>query len=227
MKENMKLIKQQKGVTGLEMAIIFLAFIILAGVFAYSVLSAGLFTTQKSQEVIDNSLKKAESSVVLKSTVFGKAENTGAQGYLSQITFTLSTTVGGEPVDFTPPLISSNNGKAPAGSPNKVVISYKDSFQEVDDLFWTVTKGGRHNGDNLLDDGEKLQITVGNAVAGQNGGNLVNALALHPLGPDTLFTIEIKTAGGATLAFQRITPSWIDRVINLDTNTGVNLRGAN
>ena len=223
----MKKFKQFSGITGLETAIIFIAFVILAGVFAYSVLSAGLFTTQKSQEAINNGVKKAGSAVVLKSAVIGKAANTGAQGYLSQIAFTISTTVGGEPVDFTPPLTSGTDGKAPAGSPNKVVISYKDASQTVNDLFWTAAQGGRNNGDNMLDDGEKLNITIGSALAGQNGGNLADALATHHLGIDTQFTIEIKTEGGSVLAFQRITPAWIDKVINLDTNSGMNMPGAN
>jgi archaellin len=135
--------------------------------------------------------------------------------------------VGGEPIDFTPPLTSGTDGKAPAGSTNKVVISYKDYSQQVDDLFWTALKGGRDNGDNMLDAGEKFQIIIGNAVASQNGGNLEDALATHHLVPDTQFTIEVKTADGATLAFQRTTPAWIDHVINLDTNSGVNLHGVN
>jgi len=222
----MRLFKPNPGITGIETAIIFISFVILAAVFAYSVLSAGLFTTQKSQEAINSGLKSAESTVVLKSTVLAKAENTGSQGYLSQLTFTLSTTAGGGPIDFTPPLTSGTDGLAPAGSPNSVVISYKDDYQQVEDLFWTVAKFGRNNGNNMLDPGEKFLISVGNEVAGEDGGNLVDALS-RPLGTDTLFTIEVKTTDGATLTFQRITPAWIDPVTNLDTNHGVNLQSAN
>ena len=35
--------KEQKGITGLETAIILIAFVVVAAVFAYTVLSAGLF----------------------------------------------------------------------------------------------------------------------------------------------------------------------------------------
>jgi archaeal flagellin FlaB len=223
----MKIFKQQSGITGLETGIIFLAFLILAGVFAYSVLSAGLFSTEKSKEAIDSGLKHASGTVVLKGAVFAKAENTGADGYVSQITFTLSTVAGGEPVDFTPPLTTGTDGKAPEGSSNSVVISYKDDYQTVDNLFWTASQYGRSNGDNLLDNGEKILITIGNTAAGINGGNLVDALTPAHLGTDTRFDIEIKTPGGAALTIERITPAWINKTINLDTTVGVNLNRTN
>jgi archaeal flagellin FlaB len=219
---NMKIIKQESGITGLETAIILISFVVVAAVFAYTALSAGLFSTQKSQEAVYSGLERTQSTLELKSAVIGKAINTGAQGYLSQITFTLSNALGGTPVDLTPPLTTGTNGLAPAGSPNKVTISYKDSIQKVDDLFWTVSQLGRNNGNNLLDPDEQFEITIGSAVVAHNGGNLVDALSRH-LVADTRFTLDIKGANGSTLVFERNTPSWIDRVINLDTVSGVNL----
>ena len=38
--------------TGLEAAIVLIAFVVVAAVFSYVVLGAGFFTTQKSQEVV-------------------------------------------------------------------------------------------------------------------------------------------------------------------------------
>jgi archaeal flagellin FlaB len=218
----LKSFKQESGITGLETAIILIAFVVIAAVFAYTILSAGLFSTQKSQEAVYSGLKTTQSTLVLKGSVIVMAENTGAQGYVSQIQITLANPTGGEPIDFSPPLTSVTDGKAPAGSPNKVVVSYKDSFQSVEDLFWTFSQSSSNNGDNQLDAGERLQLIVGSAKASQNGGNLVDALS-HHLGTNTQFSIEIKTAGGATLSFERTTPPWIDRVMNLDSHPGVNL----
>jgi archaeal flagellin FlaB len=219
--------QKESGITGLETAIILIAFVVVAAVFAYTVLSAGLFSTQKSQEAVYSGMKETQSTLVLKSAVLAVSENTGGQGYISQIRFTLSNILGGEPIDITPPLASGTDGKAPAGSPNKIVISYKDDFQKVDDLFWTVSLSGHHNGDNQLDAGEKAEFIVGNTVAHQNGGNLVDALSTHHLGPDTAFTIEVKTSHGATLTFERNTAPWIDHVMNMDAHSGVNLPDAN
>jgi len=47
-----KLTKNEDAFTGLEAAIVLIAFVVVAAVFSYVVLGAGFFTTQKSQEVV-------------------------------------------------------------------------------------------------------------------------------------------------------------------------------
>ena len=44
--------KKQQGITRLETAIILIAFVVAVAVFAYTALSSGLFSTQKSQETV-------------------------------------------------------------------------------------------------------------------------------------------------------------------------------
>ncbi len=211
--------RDQRGITGLETAIILIAFVVVAAVFSYAIISAGMYSSQKSQESVYKGLKEAQSATTINGAVIAKAEHTGATGYISQITFTLANAMGGEPNDFTPPLTSGIDGKCPANSPNKVVFSYIDPYQKVDDLFWTLQKLGAANADNLLDSGEKFQITIGADLShidsGSGSGNLVDALA-HHLGPNTRFTIEVKTPTGSTLTFERVTPAIIDSVINLN-----------
>ncbi|MDD3977537.1 MAG: flagellin, partial [Methanomicrobium sp.] len=48
----MQKINKEEAFTGLEAAIVLIAFVVVAAVFSYVVLGAGFFTTQKSQEVI-------------------------------------------------------------------------------------------------------------------------------------------------------------------------------
>ncbi len=206
----------EKGITGLETAIILIAFVVVAAVFAYTVLSAGLFSTQKSQEAIYSGLEEAQSTLEVKGSVIAKAENTGVNGYLSQITFTVCNALGGEPINFTAPVADSDNtGIADSTSNNVVVISYIDQDQRVEDLYWTITKLGNADDDDLLELNEKFQIIIGNDTASQSGGNLVNAL--NPdLTVSKSFAIEVKSPVGAVLAFERITPAYIDSVINLN-----------
>ncbi len=64
-----RIYKEQKGITGLETAIILIAFVVVASVFAYTVLSAGLFSTQKSQEAVYSGLQESRSSVEVKGSV--------------------------------------------------------------------------------------------------------------------------------------------------------------
>ena len=57
--------KDEKGFTGLEAAIVLIAFVVVAAVFSYVMLGAGFFTTQKSQEVVHTGVTQASSSVEL------------------------------------------------------------------------------------------------------------------------------------------------------------------
>jgi flagellin-like protein len=66
--------KEQKGITGLETAIILIAFVVVAAVFAYTVLSAGLFSTQKSQEAVYSGLQETQNTLEVKGGVLSIAE---------------------------------------------------------------------------------------------------------------------------------------------------------
>ena len=70
-----RLKRNQQGITGLETAIILIAFIIVASVFAYVVLSAGLFSAQKAKEAVHAGLEETRSTVELKGNVLGKGSS--------------------------------------------------------------------------------------------------------------------------------------------------------
>jgi flagellin FlaB len=213
-----RFLNHEKGITGLETAIILIAFVVVAAVFAYTALSAGLFSTQKSQEAVYAGLKEARSTLELRGPVIATANNTGANGTIKQISFTVATVLGGEAIDFTQPAASAgNNGIALAGigSTNKIVINYYDQFQKVNNLYWTFTALGKDNGNNLLETNEKFQVTIGNSSNGTSGGNLVDALSTNYLGINKTFNLEIVTPTGAILTIERTTPAYIDSIINL------------
>jgi flagellin FlaB len=205
-----KFLAKEKGITGLETAIILIAFVVVAAVFAYTALSAGLFSTQKAQEAVYSGLKEAQSTVELKGSVIATANSTGDAGEIGEITFTVACVLGGEPIDFTPP--AGGAAGLATGNAHKVVINYLDSNQEVDNLYWSVDRLGNDNNNNLLEAGEKFQITIGS----QSGpGNLINALGLHPLTVNMKFSLIIMTPIGAVLTIERTTPPYIDQIANL------------
>jgi flagellin FlaB len=210
-----KYFKHEKGITGLETAIILIAFVVVAAVFAYTALSAGLFSTQKAQEAVYSGLKEAQSSLELRGGIIATAGTVGANGTVKQLTFIVSNVLGGEPVDFTAPLPSSvGNGISANTSSNKVVINYNDSNQTVTDLFWTCTALGTTNGNAMLEAGEKFQITIGSDNATLLGGNLLDALTTK-LTVNKTFTLEIVTPAGAVFVLERTTPPYIDTKMNL------------
>ena len=71
--------------------------------------------------------------------------------------------IAGEPVDLTPPYNTDDSNTDPdiVGSAEyRTVISYIDKNQYLPDVPWTVAWVGNNNSDNLLEEGEKAEITV-------------------------------------------------------------------
>jgi len=200
-----KFINKEKGITGLETAIILIAFVVVAAVFAYTALSAGLFSTQKSQEAVYSGLREAQSTLELRGGVIATSNSTGASGTINQVKFTVGNVLGGEPIDFTIPTDANADGITDSGSSNVVVINYVDDDQAVDNLAWTITKLGNADSDSLLENSERFEITL---------TNLIGALGTD-LTVKKTFNLEVLTPGGATLNIERTTPAWIDSIVNL------------
>jgi len=210
-----KILGREKGITGLETAIILIAFVVVAAVFAYTALSAGLFSTQKAQEAVYSGLKEARSTLELKGSVIAKANATGASGTIKQVSFVVSNVLGGEALDFTAPTAdSANTGLADSSSSNVVVINYLDDAQTLNDLYWTISKLGSADSDDLLEINERFEITIGSSTAASGGGNLIDALGTD-LTVKKTFNLEILTPVGATLVIERTTPPYIDTIMNL------------
>ena len=53
----------QRGITGLETAIILIAFVVVASVFAFTVLSTGIFSSERSKETVFAGIKEAQSTI--------------------------------------------------------------------------------------------------------------------------------------------------------------------
>ena len=60
----------ERGITGLETAIVLIAFVVVASVFAFAVLSTGLLSSEKSKETVLGGL---QSTIVLRGSVIGHA----------------------------------------------------------------------------------------------------------------------------------------------------------
>jgi flagellin FlaB len=183
--------RDERGITGLETAIILIAFVVVASVFAYTVLSAGIFSSQKGQEAIFSALSEARATMEVKGSIFAYSTT----GNVTAITVTLTNTLKGQAIDLTP----NTNGN----STHATIISYTDKNQHVSDLPWTVSWIGRNNSDYSLDQDEQAVIRV-------------NLSALNP-SPATYasITIEIKPLVGASLILNRTLPAKIDAVMDL------------
>ena len=191
MKRLLQRIRQhQEGITGLETAIILIAFVIVASVFAYVVLSAGLFSSQKAKDAINAGIRSTMSTVEIKGNIVAKMTNEE----VDEIYFFVGIPAAGSPVDFTPT----------TNSTNFVVISYSDADNLLPTVNWTIQKLSTINDDNLLDPNELFMVTVDIP----NTGNV-------SVGRYDNFALEIKPADGPVLTIERSVPGRISQYVNL------------
>ena len=196
--------KEQKGITGLETAIILIAFVVVAAVFAWTVLSAGIFSTQKSQETIYSGLEEASSTMQVKSSII--AHDSDADQKVDEVKFVVANSAGGGSIDLTAPTDADSDGIPDSGSTHKMVLSYLDEDQRLPDVTWTVSELAYGDGDDLLEPGEQMEITVD--LTAVDGGS-------YPLQKDTEFTLELKPVEGSSLVITRLTPHKIDTIVDL------------
>ena len=88
--------KRDNAFTGLEAAIVLIAFVVVAAIFSYVMLGAGFFATQKAQEVTYAGIKQATSNVVFEGTMYGQVSTTLFTGF----TYTVKVPGGGQAVDM-------------------------------------------------------------------------------------------------------------------------------
>jgi flagellin FlaB len=181
--------KREDGITGLETAIILIAFVIVASVFAFVVLSTGLFSAERGKETVFAGLEKARGNLEVRGAL--TVTDTDSSGTITagdNIEFNLANAAGGFPV-----LVD------PAATTNSLVMNFIDAQARTADVTYTVTEI-QGDGDNLLENGELFEINVA------PGGTLdVNEI----------FTIEVVPPQGGTLLINRTMPPEIDIVMDL------------
>ena len=185
-----RLLKNEGGITALETAIILIAFVVVAAVFAFTALSAGMFSTERGKEAIYAGISEVTGSVELKGSVI--ATGITATDTISGVIFSLANVAGGEPIDFT------------TGDDAVVIVEYRDSDQRVAITNWSASFLGYTDDDDLLEARELVEVTVpitGNVTTG--------------LGANKTFALEVKPPQGGTLVLERTTPSVIDAVMDL------------
>lgn len=192
-----RLNKNQSGITGLETAIILIAFVMVSSVLAYVVISAGLFSSQKAKEAVYSGLEEARSTLELKGSVLAKLEG----GYVNEVYFTVSVHPSSEAIDFT----DTTDGK------NVVIIAYSDTYQQYPMLDWTMTKLKSLGDDNLLEPNELFQVCVDMSTVNDGA-----ASDDEKLGPYRKFLLEVKPPKGAILAIERTVPARVSAVVNLN-----------
>ena len=188
--------KTQKGITGLETAIVLIAFVVVSSVFAFAALSTGMFSSDKARETVNAGLAQTRATMELKGSVIGTSDYAATTGVLTNIAFHVTQSAGGADVDLTP---------------GTTVIKYTDEVQSK--LFastngFTVTGIGAADSDKLLERNEVYKIELINLdTVGAGDDNLTSTL-----GVSKTFTLEVIPTRGAVLHIERTTPIFLDLI---------------
>ena len=184
--------RDEQGITGLETAIILIAFVVVATIFAFVVLTTGVFSAERGKETVFAGLEKARGSMEVRGGVVVTA--TGTTLAVDDIQFAVANTAGGEPVPLNP-----------SGVNNRTVVAYRDDNVVDNDVTYTVTNIVGDT-DTLLEPGELKVITI-DVAAG--------VTPAPTLDPNEKFTVEVQTPVGATLDITRSLPSEFRTVMQL------------
>ena len=189
----------RKGMTGLETAIILIAFIIVASAFAFTVLNLGFQSSQKAGQVIQRGTEEASSAFELDGAVVAYQNGTSS-AYIKNVTFVIKLSAGRQAIDLSASKLtvaywSVNKYVANAYTSNSTTTVYVDQLVGDDDA--------------LLEYGEKFQVTIPIA-----SGSTVSAYDTS-LGANDDFKVELKPALGSVLTVERYLPPALDTVMNL------------
>ncbi|WP_321504874.1 archaellin/type IV pilin N-terminal domain-containing protein [uncultured Methanoregula sp.] len=185
----MRPFNHENAFTGLEAAIVLIAFVVVAAVFSYVVLGAGFFTTQKSQEVVHTGVQQASSTLEIVGNVYG----TGTAGTsIDTINFSAALAPGGTPVDFDKVVITYSNTSVLETLARGTKLNAPGAGQ------WTIASVQNEvTNDDVLERGEQFDIMAKPSSA---------------IMKNDQFQMEIKPAIGAALSISRTAPASIQKV---------------
>ena len=169
--------------TGLEAAIVLIAFVVVAAVFAYVVLSAGFFTTQKAQETVYKSVEQSTSNLLVIGNVYGVASNP-ASG-IDEIRFSIGLAPGAQAVDLTKLKIAFSTPSTPL-----VILSQGNNATLTE---FSAKEGGLGSSLNSMEQNQQIEINF----------------LVDPVPVNTPVNIEIRPPIGAALPFSKTTPATI------------------
>lgn len=129
----------QEGVTGLETAIILIAFVVVASVFGYVVLTTGVFATEKSRDATTSGLNQIRTTLMQRGGV--TAVKSASTDTVDKLTLRVSTIASGEPIAFS-----------------DLTVLYQDANQSESPGFTVVELNG--DGDTVIETGELFNVEV-------------------------------------------------------------------
>ena len=231
--------RDQRGITGLETAIILIAFVVVASVFAYTVLTAGIFASQKSNEAVNAAIEEVRSTIIPSGKMIAYSGDVDIDGLASttsdvveavvHITVGIGVALQGVPVDLTAPYVlnATNGSLEKATLINTLLVDYVDKNQVIGDLAWTASFSGANDGDFSLEATERGSLSLWLVdYQYDNVRGLYYTMGTDDTDPfidnqaDLLtrfssFSISVSPVQGAPLQMERVIPQSLNPIMDL------------
>jgi flagellin FlaB len=187
---------KDEGFTGLEAAIVLIAFVVVAAVFSYVVLGAGFFTTQKAQQTVYSAVGQSSSTLEVIGNVYGTGSGTGSStDTVEFINFSVGLAPGGTPVDFSKVVMVFSNSTVSETLINGTSTTVP--FEPVSNGWGIPNYHNSPAGNSLL-----LQPNEQFDISCDVGGIPANSQ----------FTIEVRPAVGAAFSIVKTIPAGVSAV---------------
>src|SRR6188768_3009214 len=141
-------LRDERGITGLETAIILIAFVVVATVFAFVVLTTGIFSAERGRETVYAGLQKARGTMEIRGGIVIQSTGCPSSCAVTSLTFQVANAAGGDPIPLDP-----------SATTNKTVMMFRDADSQDNDMTYTVS-WPTGNGDSVLERGELATVTL-------------------------------------------------------------------
>lgn len=177
--------------TGLEAALVLIAFVVVAAIFSYVILNTGFMTTQKSQSAVFNAVEQTTSTLEIYGNVYGIGEE-DSYTHAYRIIFTCSIASSGSPVDFEKVVLTYSN-ESYMETLDRDPATYNPAGCSKNSGTWAISEKNteKNPANNLLEPSEQYVIT---------------ACPSQPIIADDSFTLEVKPAIGVAMSISRTLP---------------------
>jgi len=172
-----------KGFTGLEAAIVLIAFVVVAAVFSYVVLGAGFFTTQKAQETVYKGVEQSTANIQMIGNVYGMSTD---NGNITRIVFSIGLAPGAPAVDLS-------KMKIVFSTPTTGPVILAQGATNSDTVFSTRLNGNIAFNNLSMNANDQIEINFTTAAVPAN----------------TKMNIELRPSVGAALPFSKTAPATI------------------
>ena len=212
MRELRGILKNRRGIVGIEAAIVLIAFIIIAAALSYVVINMGFYTAQKTKETMQTGLEESLSALQLDGSVIGK---TNVVGHIEWVIIPVKLSAGKGTLDL-------NNGSLivsvylPTATLLDIyvgVVHGEEYGTDIDILIGNLSRTlGMNTSDSAVfvtvndDDDPVLESSEKAFLIMHLNETISETNIRHSIADYETLKIEVKGAKGAALTVVRTTP---------------------